>query len=41
MPGLPLHQHHTATPLLSAPQQAPDNLLLRRAPAHNLIAGGP
>ncbi len=38
---LPLHQHHCAAPFLSAPQQVPDDLLLRRAPPHDLVAGRP
>ncbi len=36
---LPLHQHHTAQPPLSAPQQVTNYLLLRVTSAHHLIAG--
>ena len=37
-PLLSLHQHHTADPLLCAPQQVTDYLPLRLTSAHNLIA---
>ena len=34
-------QHHAAAPLLSAPQQALDDLLFLLPPAHNLVAARP
>ena len=36
---LPVHQHHAASPPLSAPQQVTDHLLFRRTSAQNLPAG--
>ena len=38
-PRLSLHQHHTASPLLSSPQQVTDYPLLGLTSAHSLIAG--
>ena len=40
-PRLPFHQHHTAHPLLSSPQQVTDYPPLRLTPAHGQIAGIP